>query len=254
MVCLSTFSCRSHAQTSLEKPFQASVAAGGNYTAGNLNQIQAFANGRLSYSGDSLGVDVIANAFRFWLMPPGQMAWRQVGDELTLFGYPYWYFNPNFFVHALARYETSQLHQLDARLLAGGGVGFAPLRSSDANRFVRLSLGAYAEHAVFPGTTFTRDVPHQKGTRTMPRIGFLSNGRITTIENILRLRYLLFCFVDPLLPRDIRFGLDTEADLNIWGPLSFRINANWVYNSVVLSAVQPYDFRATFGLAWRFQA
>lgn len=253
-IFLALFPGMAAAQTQVEKPLRTDFSIGGNFTAGNLNQLQAYGNARVSYSGDQSGVDVLANAFRFWMQPGGQGDWRQVGDELTVFGYPYFYFHPRFFVHGLARYDSSLLHRLDSRILAGGGLGFAPFRSSNQNEFARLSLGAYAEHAAFPGTEFTREVPHDKGSRTLARLGFLSNGHFASTDQVFSFRYLLYCFVDPFLPRDLRLGLTTNADVKIWGPLSFRLSANWVYNSVVLTSVQPYDFRTTFGLAWHFRS
>lgn len=242
------------AQLDAEKPLHANLSVGGNFAVGNLNQLQAFANGRFSYSGNDLGVDVMANAFRFWMMPNGQSTWRQVGDDLNAMVFPYYYFRPHYFVHGFARYETSQLHQLDARFLVGGGVGFAPLRSPDPNAFLRFSLGTYAEQSLFPGTDLTRNVPHDKGTRSAARLGILSNGHVTLLDAILRVRYLLFCFVDPFAARDLRLGLDTSIDFKIWGPINFRINSNLFYNSVVLTTVQPYDVRTTFGVGWDFRA
>ena len=241
------------AQTNIDKPLRADLSLGGNYTAGNLNQLQAYGSARLSYAGDQAGADIFANAFRFWMQPGAQNTWRQIGDELALMGYPYYYFHPRFFLHGFARYDTSMLHRLDARLVGGGGVGIAPFRSSNQNEFARLSLGAYAEYAAFPGTDFTREIPHEKGSRTLARLGFLSNGHFASADQFFAFRYLVYCFVDPFLPRDIRFGFTTNGDVKIWGPLSFRLSTDWVYNSVVLTSVQPYDFRATFGLAWHFK-
>lgn len=250
---LTSFSGASFGQVDVDKPIHMNLSVGGNFALGNLNQAQAFANGRFSYSGNDVGVDIIANGFRFWLQPNGQNVWHQVGDDLSAMAYPYYYLRPNFFVHALARYETSQLHQLTSRTLAGGGVGFSPLRSANQNLFLRLSLGGYGEQAVFPGTDLTRDVPHEKGIRTVARLGLLSNGHFAAADQTFRARYLFFCFVDPHIPRDLRLGIDSNLDFRIWGPLSFRINALWSYNAVVLTSVQPYDFRATFGLGWDFR-
>lgn len=253
LFCLGVVSENALAQTNVEKPLSASLSVGGNFSSGNLNQLQAFGGARASYSGDFLGADLFVNAFRFWLIPAGQNSWRQFGDDFTVFGYPYFYFRPKFFIHGLARYEASMLHRIDSRVLVGGGMGFSPLRSGNEKQFLRLSLGTYAEHTVFPGTDFSIDVPHQKGSRTLPRLGFLSNGRLTAANENISVRYLMFYFIDPFFPRDIRIGLDTNLDLKIWGPVSFRINTNWIYNSLVLVSVQPYDFRATFGLSWSFR-
>jgi len=243
---LATLTAPAAAQDRGDAPWRGNLSVSGNYNTGNLDQAQLLLRGHLSYSAEKAGNDLILNGFRFWLKYADGEPLTRIGDDLAVTDAPFYYFHPKFYLQGLGRYESSQLHQLDHRINAGGGVGFTPVRREDV--LMRVSVGAQYEHARYPGEDFRLDIGHDGGNRTVPRVSINSNGWFQLADSPVSLRYLGYFMVNPLEPRDLRASLDTSANLRVSRVFSAALTATYGYNAVVLDAVDPQDFRVTAGV------
>ena len=233
------------AQDRGDHPWRGQLSLGGNYYAGNLDQLQAALSGYSSHSSEKVGYDLILSGFRMWL--GGEDGYTRIGDDLAVTGVPFWYLKPKLYVHGSARYERSQLHQLDHRLNGGGGAGYAPVRREDS--LLRVALGAQIEQARYPGDDFRLDGAHDGSTRTVPRATLFSNGWYRVEGTPVSLRYLGSFLLNPLDPQDLRLSLDASAGLQVSRLFSAQVTGTYAYNSVVLTGVEPQDLRLTAGLA-----
>ena len=234
------------AQDRGDDPWRGGLSIAGSYNAGNLDQMQLMARGNLSYSGEKAGNDLIVNGFRFWLKYDDAEPFTRLGDDLAVTEAPFYYFRPKLYLQGIGRYESSQLHQLDHRVSAGGGVGYTPVRREEL--LMRASLGVQYEHARYPGDDFRLDVTHDDGSRTVPRVALNSNGWFQVAGSPVGFRYLGYFLVNPLDPKDLRLSLDASAVLTITRVFSAQLTATYGYNAVVLDEVDPQDLRVTTGI------
>jgi hypothetical protein len=224
----------------------------GAWIAGNLNQLQLGVNGLVSHNGPRTGQDLLISAYQLWMQPTGAPPFVKVGDDLTVTELPFRYLTDRVYVLGTAYYATSQLRQLDHRVMGGASVGYAPVRRSEV--LVRAAVGAFYEYSVFPGETFSLDVSHRDGTRSVPRVGLNSNGWYRPANSPASFRYLAWVFVNPLEPIDYRYNLDVSAAWKIVDPVALRLSTLIAGSSVVLDGVSPFDARTTVGVALTWPA
>ena len=132
-------------------------------------------------------------------------------------------------------------------LNGGAGFGYAPVRKPTF--LIRAGIGVFYERNTHPTDTFNLDISHDGTTRSIPRIGMVSNGWFRTKDSPLSMRYLARFFINPLEPEDFRFTIDANTNIHIAGPLSFRFGLRYAHNTVVVEDVQTFDLRSTFGIA-----
>jgi hypothetical protein len=225
------------------------LALGTDLNAGNFNQVAV--RGRLhhGWTSEKVGNDLVVSGFRFWLRPVDGEPYVRAGDDLFAGTFPFRYLTPRVYVSGVARYDKSQQLGLDHRGLVGGGVGFAPVRRTDA--LFRAGLGVYGEHARFAGDDFLVDVQHTDGVRTLPRVGVTSNGWFSVADTPIGFRYQTGLWLNPLDPQDLRMTLDASMDVKIVGPMSLRVSFIGRYETVTLQGVAPFDIRGGAGLAFK---
>lgn len=232
--------------------FRAQIGVEGAWFAGNLNQIQLGVNGIVSNNGSRVGQDLVLSAYQLWMQPAGAPPFVQVGDDLTVSELPYIYLSERIYALGLAHYSTSQLRQLDHRVMGGASIGYAPVRLPEF--LVRAGIGAFFEYSLYPGEDFSIDVSHQGSARAVPRLGLNSNGWYRPKGSAFSGRYLAWFFVNPLDPRDYRYNLDISGNLRVAGPVSVRVASNLSGSTVVLDSVAPFDARTTVGIALSWPA
>ncbi len=228
-------------------PVRYNISLGGMWIAGNLSQLQLNTSGMISYDKDHYGNDLIINGYRIYMKPGGREDFIRIGDDLSVTSVPFYYFSPNVYGFGVFNGSTSLLHKLDARLFAGGGIGYAPVRKPAF--LIRAGFGVFYEHSTYPTDTFNLDVSHDGTVRAIPRIGMVSNGWFRVKKSPLSLRYLARFFLNPLAPEDFRLTVDVSTNVHIAGPLSFRFGILYAHNTVVVEDVQTFDLRSTFGIA-----
>ncbi len=225
-----------------------SLSAGGNYFAGNLNQIHANLQGNLGLSSPTYGVDVRFNAYRLWGKPTPKQEFRVLGDDAYVNALPFWYFVKHAYVIGLASYESSQIQKLDRRVTAGTGLGYAPVRSKTF--LLRGALAAAFEYSQHDDDDFRLDVPHDEGERLVTRVALLSNGWLRMKDGPVSFRYITMVLPNLDDFRDVRFNFDGQLDVKILEPLSLRVTQIVQYDAATVRAREPLDLRSTFGLAW----
>lgn len=225
-----------------------SVSLGGNFFVGNVNQIQANLQGNLAISSPTFGVDVQFDGYRIWRRPSPTESFELVGDDAFVNALPFWYFVKRAYVIGLGRFEVSQNQRLDRRVLAGTGLGFAPVRSKDF--LIRAAVAPAFEYSQYDGTDFRLDVPQDDGERTVMRLALMSNGWLRTSSKLLSLGYIGIVLPNLRDHRDVRLNFDGRLDIKIIEQLAFRVTQVIQFDAATLRERQPFDIRSTFGLAW----
>ena len=244
------FSSMLLAQEQISQPLRVNVNLGGMIISGNLNQVMLNGGGMVSYSQPRYGNDFIFNGYRMWTRLPASDGLVKIGDDLNLTTIPYRYLSKKHYVVGLLGYASSQLHQVEHRVLGGIGIGYAPWRQK--HHLVRMALGGFFEHTQFPGDTFSIDVVHDGNTRSVPRIGLMSNGWYRIKKSPISLRYIAWLYVHPLQPEDFRVRVNTNINIRIADPLSLRFSCTYEQSSVVMEGVSPFDLRSNIGLAFSY--
>ena len=239
-----TFLFMAFAQES--QPFRYNFSVGGMWIAGNLNQLQFNTSGLISYDKNHMGNDLLINGYRIYMKPQDEFI--RIGDDLSITTVPFYYINPNVYGFGVGHWSTSLLHRIDARVFAGGGIGYAPVRRSDF--LIRAGVGGFYEHTDFPDESFNLDVSHSGSTRVVPRIGIVSNGWYRPKGSAVSFRYFVRGLVNPLEPEDFRYTVDASSNWHIVGPVSLRIGVRYAASSVVVDGVETFDLRSTFGISF----
>ena len=172
----------------------------------------------------------------------------RIGDDLSLTTVPFYYINPKIYGFGVGHWSTSLLHKIDARFFAGGGIGYAPVRRPEF--LIRMGVGGFYEHTEFPTGVFNLDVSHRGSTRSVPRIGLVSNGWFRPKGSAVSFRYFVRGLMNPLEPEDFRYTIDGSSNWHVFGPVSLRLGVRYVGSSVVVEGVEVYDLRTTFGIAF----
>lgn len=230
-------------------PWAGNLSVWGNLSRGNLDQVQIQGRGELTYRSPTVENDLFLRAFRVYLRPEGAPAFARIGDDLTVQETALRFLTPATQAGVLGRYETSQLHRLDHRLLFGLGFGVLPVQGAQGR--LRVLAAGMLEHDRYPDDTFRIDVRHNGPLRTVPRVALLSDGHWRVDDTPLSLRGSALVVVDPTDLRDRRIVLDAAVDLTAWGPLSMQVAATYTYTSVVLVGVDPQDLQVALGLSIR---
>jgi len=242
----------SDSTASIPSSFRGQVGIDGAWFAGNLNQIQLGVNALVSNNSAHVGQDFIFTAYQLWMQPTGAPPFVQVGDDLSATELPFVYLTERVYVLGFAHYSTSQLRQVDHRVMGGASIGYTPVRLPEF--LVRTAVGAFFEYSIFPSDDFSLDVAHDGATRAVPRVGVSSNGWYHPTKSPFSGRYIAWFFMNPLDPRDYRYNLDLSANFRIAGPVGFRIATNLSGSTVVVEGVSPFDVRTTFGIAINWPA
>lgn len=236
------------AQDRGERPWRADVSLTGNYFTGSFQQVQLLGRVFVSVSRAQYGNDLLASTLQVWQSQDDD-GFARVADDLVVSDIPFVYVHPKVYLHGFARYANSQSHLVDARINAGGGVGFTPIRTESV--LFRASVGAQVEHARYGSDTLNLDVTHDDGVRTVPRLVLFSNGWYRVKGTPLSFRYLGDVMLDPRDPRDNRQFLDAGTDVKLGaGGWSARISALWTRDSVVPEGISPSELRAGVGFAY----
>lgn len=233
-----------------QTPFKASASIGGMYVTGNFEQILLNVGGHVSHSQDKMGNDLLFNGYRIWTKLPNNEGYTKVGDDLFVATLPFYYLNKKFFILGTARYDSSQLHQLDHRFLMGAGFGFTAVRSKEF--LIRLSTGVHYEHAIYPNDDFIVNTTHTENTRTVPRFTLLSNGWYRKKGKPISFRYVAWLFVNPTDTGDYRININPSINVGVNKFVGINLSVLYNYSSIVLTGVNPMDFRTNFGVTMQF--
>ena len=212
------------------------LSAGATALYGNVEQVSVNLSGHHGVTSEKLGNDVVVNGFRLWF--GGDEDLRRVGDDWYSAAMPFVYVKPKVYVAGLVRYDSSQLHQLNHRVVGGAGVGWAPVRRTDM--LIRTSVGAYGQ----------MDVLGTGSTPMGPRLGVLSNGWVRLNESPVAWRYVAWVFTDPTDDWTLRGDLDTSLEVKLFGPLTLRLGVVASYDPTLPDGVEPVDLRGTVGLGF----
>ena len=242
----SAFARPSHAP---ETYTRLTLAAGGYYYAGNLNQLQGNVQGHLGLSSPTFGADILTNGYRLWTKSSRDAAYRRVGDDFYVTALPFWYFTPRFYVAGVGRYESSKVLQLEHRVVTGAGLGLAPVRTKEW--LIRLAVLPSFEWAEFPDSNFRSGVEHDGENRRVFRAAFISNGWYRPKKGALSYRYFAQLWPNALDLNDIRANVDAHMDFRITNQISFRFSGLFTYDNSILQGREPFDLRSTFGLAFK---
>lgn len=226
-------------------PWDYDAGVGANWVTGNLRQRTLSADADARHQVGRFDGRATGTYYRLTQDLPD--ATRVVlGDDLSLNAVPSWSVADRGSVLGLVHFGYSQLQGVDFRGLAGGAMG---LDVADTRRSsVRLALGASLERTTFVADTFSRDVPHDGPTRTIPRVTLVSDGHHTSKTGHLELRYLAWLHVDPRDPADLRGALNTSLRWAVAGPLGVTLSVVGSGNTVVVEGFQPYDVRTVAGI------
>ena len=227
-------------------PFRYNVSVGGMWIAGNLNQLLFNTSGLISYDKKHMGTDLLVNGYRIYMKPQDDFV--RIGDDLSITTVPFYYVNPSIYGFGIGHWSMSLLHKIDSRIFAGGGIGYAPVRRPEF--LIRAGIGGFYEHTDFPEESFNLDVSHNGSTRTVPRIGIVSNGWFRPKGSAVSFRYFVRGLVNPLELEDFRYTIDGSSNVHIFGPFSLRVGIRYVANSVVVEGVETFDLRSTLGLSF----
>ena len=224
------------------------LSLGGNFFAGNLNQIHANFQGSYGLSSPTKGVDVRFNAYRLWGKPTPNQAFKVLGDDAYVTALPFWYFVKRGYLIGLASYDSSQIQKLDRRITLGTGVGYAPVRSKTL--LVRAAVVSAFEYSQRDEDELGLGQHNDQGMRTVGRLGLMTNGWLRTTEGPVSFRYIAMALPNVGNVRDLRFSLDAQLDVKIAEPLSFRVTQIVQYDAATVRSREPYDIRATLGFVW----
>lgn len=226
-------------------PFRYNISLGGMWIAGNLNQMQFNTAGMISYDKKYMGNDLLINGYRIYMKPQDEFI--RIGDDLSITSVPFYYINPNVYGFGVGHWSTSLLHKIDSRFFVGAGIGYAPVRRPDF--LIRAGIGGFYEYTDFPDASFNLDVSHNGTSRSVPRIGLVSNGWFRPKGSSVSFRYFLRGLINPVEFEDFRYTVDGSTNIHIVGPLSLRVGLRYASSSVVVEGVETFDLRSTFGLA-----
>lgn len=224
------------------------LSLGGNFFAGNLNQLQANLQGTYGLSSPTKGVDVGFNAYRLWGKPTPNHAFKVLGDDAYVTALPFWYFVKRAYLIGLASYDSSQIQKLDRRITLGTGVGYAPVRSKTL--LVRAAVVSAFEYSQRNEDELGLGQHNDHGMRMVGRFGLMTNGWLRTTEGPVSFRYIAMALPNAGNVRDLRFSLDAQLDVKIAEPLSFRVTQIFQYDAATVRSREPYDIRATLGFVW----
>lgn len=233
------------AQDRGEYPWRGDISLTGMALAGNLNQLQLQGRISVSYSDARKGNDFISTGYWMWMKPTPEADYVKIGGDFSATTIPFYYFTPKFYLQGYGRYESSQLHSLDARVNGGMGLGFAPVRRQDF--LLRAALSAQVEHARYPTAELTGG--YEGPDRTVARAALVSNGWYRVKGKPVSLRYVGNVMVNPMDIQDYRLMLDSSIDVRVSARLSARMAVLYTRDSVVPLEVAPSDVRVTFGLS-----
>ena len=229
-------------------PFRYNFGVGGMWIAGNLNQMQFNTSGLITYDKNHMGNDLLINGYRIYMKPQGVEDFIRIGDDLSITTIPFYYFHPHIYGFGIGHWSTSLLHRIDSRIFAGGGVGYAPVRRP--NFLVRAGFGAFYEQTAFPEESFNIDIEHDGRTRSVARVGLISNGWFRPKGSSVSLRYFGRFLINPMAPEDYRFTIDGSSNWHIYGPISLRLGILYASSSVVVEGVETFDLRSNLGISF----
>ena len=225
------------------------LAAGGYYYAGNLNQLQGNIQGHLGLSSPTFGADVLTNGYRLWTKSSRDADYQRVGDDFYVTALPFWYFTPQLYLAGVGRYESSRVLQLEHRLVTGTGLGIAPVRTKEW--LIRVAVLPSFEWAEFPNSNFRSGVEHSGVHRQVFRAAIISNGWYRPKNGALSYRYFAQLWPNALDLDDIRANIVANMDFRIADPISFRFSGLFTYDNSILQGRENFDLRSTFGIAFK---
>ena len=249
-ICLLSYSKTVMADASGEKlSVKTRATLGGMVVSGNLSQVMLNGSAHVNSSTPSYGNDLLMNGYRIWTKVPNTVGLTKIGDDLAVTSLPFKYITPKIFIIGTARYESSQLHQLEHRYLGGMGIGYAPIRTKEY--LARISIGGHFEHSIYPSANFNLQTRHDENTRSVSRVAVVSNGWMTKKQKPVSFRYLAWIFLNPLDISDYRINVSPSMRFHISKTLGINLSMLFNYSSVVMEGVEPLDLRFTFGMSFQ---
>lgn len=184
----------------------------------------------------------------------GAMPRVKTDDERYLRALVYYTFKEPFYVYGVTAYDASLRRKIDARLLAGGGVGLTAVNKPDVTFVTALGLFLF-ERAYYEGNPMAMP-PVPESRRSVIRTSLRLYGRYKIAErlNLMHDIYLIPAIYDLTNNKafsDLRAMASGIVEVPIVLGFAGRVAVDWTYEGYTVPGTEPHDLAITFGVSYK---